>query len=271
MANNFQRFNRSFQESFQRARQIELQRQREERFERQLTVNAQFQQSQLNTQREQFAQRERRLTGQAGISADIREREFGLSERRVELAEAQFGRSEQFNLPPKLEFLGRLSKRGVPAKIIGDIDPLIPDDATAEESPVFFEVAQKLPFFQQESFFTFGLGEGFRERIKRPNVSQEEVAPEFRRFLQETNFASRPPGEQATILRSFEESLGINISGDDPKTAVPRDEVEFDLQSPFFQEIIKAERAKATQPAPTSPTERKQEGESIADFIRRTQ
>ena len=243
-------FARGFQESFQRAQQIDLQRQREERFDRQLIANADFQQSQLNLQRQQ----EERLGQQAETARGLRERQFGLAERRVELEERRFGQSEQdsINLNPKLEFLGKASKAGVPTSIVEEIAPLVPDDATAEETPIFFEVAEKLPFFKQEGFagLTFGLAPGFRKRIKRPNVSKEEVAPKFRGFLQSTNFANRPPSEQATILRSFESSLGIDISGDEPETAVARDQVEFDLQSEFFQDIIKAESGKGQEGNP---------------------
>ncbi len=235
-------FARSFQESFQRQQQIEIQRQREERFDRQLTANADFQQSQLNLQRQQ----EERLGQQAESTRGLRERQFGLAERRVELAEAQFGLSTQdtINLNPKLEFLGKASKAGVPTSIVEEIAPFIPDDATTEETPIFFEVAEKLPFFKQA--FLFGIGEGFGRR-KGPNISKEDVAPAFKGFLQSTNFANRTPSEQAAILRSFDESLGINREdgeGNIITNAVARDQVEFDLQSDFFKDIIKAEGGK---------------------------
>ncbi len=243
---NIIEFARSFQESFQRQQQIEIQRQREERFDRQLIANADFQQSQANTQRQQFEQREQRLAGQAEVSAGFRERQFGLAERRVELEEAQFGLSQQdlINLNPKLEFLGRASKAGVPTSIVEEIAPFIPDDATTEEAPIFFEVAEKLPFFKQA--FLFGIGEGFGRR-KGPNISKEDVAPAFKDFLQSTNFANRPLSEQAAILRSFEESLGINRKDAEGNitNAIARDQVEFDLQSEFFKDIIKAEGGKS--------------------------
>ncbi len=233
---NIVEFARSFQGSFQRQQQIELQRKREERFDRQLTANADFQQSQLNLQRQQ----EERLGQQAESTRGLRERQFGLAERRVELEERRFGQSTQdtIKLNPKLEFLGKASKAGVPTSIVEGIAPLIPDDATAEETPVFFEIAEKLPFFEQG---IFGFGKSFAAIKGRFNVQQEDVATEFRAFLQNTDFANRPFNEQQVILRSFEESLGVDIGGDDPETAVPRDEVEFDLQSEFFQSIIKRE------------------------------
>ena len=59
---NFQIANRAFQESFQRAKALDLQQQREERFERQLTVNANFQQANLNIQRQRVDLEERRLS-----------------------------------------------------------------------------------------------------------------------------------------------------------------------------------------------------------------
>ena len=83
-------FARSFQESFQRQQQIELQRQREERFDRQLTANADFQQSQANIQQQQFVQRELRLTGQAEVSAGFRERQLKVSEGRFGLETKRF-------------------------------------------------------------------------------------------------------------------------------------------------------------------------------------
>ncbi len=232
-------FARSFQESFQRQQQLELQKQREERFGRQLTANADFQQSQLNLSRQQ----EERLGQQAETTRGLRERQFGLAERRVELEERRFGLSQQdtINLNPKLEFLGKASKAGVPTSIVEEIAPFIPDDVTTEEAPIFFEVAEKLPFFEQEGLagLTFGLASGFRKRLFRPNVSKDEVAPQFRGFLQSTNFANRSASEQQTILRSFEESLGISET--DGRTAVARDQVEFDLQSPFFRDIVAKE------------------------------
>lgn len=242
-------FARGFQESFQRQQQLELQRQREKRFGRQLTANATFQQSQANTQRQQFEQTQQRLTKQAEAS-------FGLAREKFEFEKLKFGElmRDEINLNPKLEFLGKASKEGVPTSIVEQIEPFIPDDVTTEEAPIFFEVAQKLPFFKQDFLFGkgTGFGGGFGRRAKAPNAPKELIAPKFRSFLQDTDFANRPFNEQAAILRSFEESLGVNIRDAEDKiiNAVSRDEVEFDLQSPFFQKIIEEEGGKALQPVP---------------------
>ena len=282
MADNIIRFSRSFIESFQRAQQIELQKQREGRFGRQLIANADFQQSQLNLQRQRLDLAERQFergprpaglrTIQTGgvtsvfdpTTGQITETEFPSARVAGDIA----------TLPGKFGLAAKLKQSGLTGTVIDRLTAPIPADLDEEAAEAFLRASDEsvLPFFQQEAPLTFGLGKGFRAKIGRFNVQQEDVEPVFRKFLQDTQFATSTPAQQEGILRAFDESLGADITdakGRVQTRAVPRDEVEFDLQSPFFQKIIQVERAKAPQPTGPSPTKRKQD-ESIGDFLRRT-
>ena len=149
-------FARSFQESFQRAQQLDLQRQREERFDRQLIANADFQQSQANTQREQFAQRERRLSGQAEVSADFRERQLKVSEGRFGLEKKRFETGDfgkTFVNTPKFfeqEFGFSSEKAQVSAEIARGIRPKGIDRFSSLELTRMAEVLQNS--FSPEAF-----------------------------------------------------------------------------------------------------------------------
>ncbi len=246
MARNIINFARGFQESFQRAQQIKIQRQREERFDRQLTANADFQQSQLNLQRQRLDLAERQfergptgsfgavqLGGQTGIinrrTGDITETAF-LSARVA---------GDVTTLPGKFGLAAKLKQSGLTGTVINQLTKNIPSDLNEEAAESFLRANDEsvLPFFQQT---IFGFGKMKFAGIKgRFNVQQEDVAGPFRKFLQDTDFATGTPDQQEGILRAFDESLGVDIEGGG--RAVPRDEVDFDLQSPFFQKIVKIE------------------------------
>lgn len=249
-------FARGFQESFQRSKALDLQRQREERFDRQLTANAEFQQSQLNLSRRrvELAEAEfergrpKRLQAiQTGDVTSVFDPATG-GIRGTAFPSAKVAGEGRGTLPGKFGLASELSAVGLTGTAVSEAIQNIPSDLNKEAAAGFLRASDEtiLPFFQQEPPITFGLGKGFRSRIFRPNVSQEEITPVFKKFLQDTNFAGSSPDQQEGILRAFEESLGQDVI-DGPR-AVPRDEVDFDLESPFFKQIIEAERAKATQP-----------------------
>ncbi len=241
-------FARSFQESFQRAQQIDLQRQREERFDRQLTANADFQQSQLNLQRQRQDLAERQFergpkpAGLRAIQTGDVTSVFDPTTGQISptaFPSARVAGDTGSALPGRFGVAAQLKETGITGTALTAATENIPLDLNQEEAEGFLLGSEAAPFFQQEHPLTFGLGKGFRARIGRPNVSKEEVAPEFKKFLQNTNFATATPEQQTGILRAFEESLGVGF--EDGDTAVPKDEVDFDLQSPFFQSIIRRE------------------------------
>ena len=266
MADNIIRFARSFQESFQRAQQIELQRQREERFGRQLIANADFQQSQLNLQRQrldlaerQFKQGPRPLglrTIQTGPTTSI----FDPAEGTITPTGFPSARvaGDVTTLPGKFGLAAKLKQSGLTGTVVNQLIQGIPADLNEEAAEAFLRASDEsvLPFLEQT---VFGFGKMKFAGIKgRFNVQQEDIAPVFRKFLQDTQFATSTPAQQEGILRAFDESLGADITDAKGKVqtrAVPRDEVEFDLQSPFFQKIIQTERAKAIQELPKPKTQ----------------
>ena len=245
-------FARSFQEAFQRQQQIEIQRQREERFDRQLTANADFQQSQLNLQRQAQDLRERQfergpsgsfgavqLGGQTGV---INRRTGELDVPIDPTTGAAFPSArvagDTTTLPGKFALAAKLKQSGLTGTVINELTQNIPSDLNEESAEAFLRASDEsvLPFFEQT---TFGFGKtkfGAQPFVK--NVSQKEAEGPFRKFLQDNNFASATPDQQEGILRAFDESLGLDLG---ESRAVPRDEIDFDLQSEFFQSIIKRE------------------------------
>ncbi len=237
-------FSRSFLESFQRAQQLDLQRQREERFGRQLTANAGFQQSQLNLQRQRLDLQERQFErGPSGSfgTAQLGGRTGIINRRTGEITETAFPSArvagDTTTLPGKFALAAKLKQSGLTGTVINQLTQNIPSDLNEESAEAFLRASDEsvLPFFEQ-TIFGFGKTKFGISPFK--NVSQKEAEGPFRKFLQDTNFASATPDQQEGILRAFDESLGLDF-GD--SRAVPRDEVDFDLQSPFFQAIIKRE------------------------------
>ncbi len=238
-------FARSFQESFQRQQQIEIQRQREERFNRQLIANADFQQSQLNLQRQRFGLEQQRFERgtptkfQAINTGDIKSI-FDPVKGTITPTEAQSSRvagDDTSGLPGKFTFGKSLKESGVTGREITERVSAIPPDLDAEAATAFDSARDFLPFFEQT---TFGFGKtkfGAQPFVK--NVSQKEIQGPFIKFLQDTQFAAKTENEQGAILRAFDNFLGVDET--DGRTSVPRDEVDFDLQSEFFQSIIKRE------------------------------
>jgi len=238
-------FARNFQESFQRQQQIEIQRQREERFGRQLTANADFQQSQLNLQRQRFDLEERRFV-RGPKPAGLRAIQTGAKTSVFDPATGQITETafpsarvagDTTTLPGKFALAAKLKQSGLTGTVINQLTQNIPSDLNEESAEAFLRASDEsvLPFFEQT---TFGFGKTKFGISPFKNVSQKEAEGPFRKFLQETNFASATPDQQEGILRAFDESLGLDF-GD--SRAVPRDEIDFDLQSPFFQSIIKRE------------------------------
>ena len=250
MANNFQIANRAFQESFQRARALDLQRQREERFDRQLQVNSQFRQADLNIQRERVDLERKRF--ERGTPSRFQAINTGATKSVFdpstgEISPTAFASTKVAGetggaLPGRFAVAATLKESGITGTALTAATENIPLDLNRGEAEGFLLGSEAAPFFQQEGRFTFGAGKGFRARIGRPNVSKEEVEPELKEFLQKTNFATSTPDQQTGILRAFEESLGISF--EDGDTAVPRDEVEFDLKSEFFSKIVEVEKIK---------------------------
>ena len=242
---NIIQFARSFQESFQRQQQIEIQRQREERFGRQLTANADFQQSQLNLQRQRLDLQERQF--ERGPSGSFGAVQLGgqtgvINRRTGDITETAFPSArvagDTTTLPGKFALAAKLKQSGLTGTVINELTQNIPSDLNEESAEAFLRASDEsiLPFFEQT---IFGFGKTKFAGIKGIfNVSQKEAEGPFRKFLQDTNFASATPNQQEGILRAFDESLGLDF-GD--SRAVPRDEIDFDLQSPFFQAIIKRE------------------------------
>ncbi len=241
-------FARSFQESFQRQQQIEIQRQREERFDRQLIANADFQQSQLNLQRQRFEleqQRFERGPKPAGLRAIQTGQTTSIFDPSTgKITETAFPSArvagDTTTLPGKFALAAKLKQSGLTGTVINQLTQNIPSDLNEESAEAFLRASDEsvLPFFEQT---TFGFGKtkfGAQPFVK--NVSQKEAEGLFREFLQETNFASATPDQQEGIIRAFDESLGVSEE-EGGRTAVPRDEIDFDLQSPFFQAIIKRE------------------------------
>ncbi len=257
---NIIEFARSFGESFQRQQAIELQRRREERFDRQLVANADFQQSQLNLQRQrldlQEKQFERGPTGsfgavQLGGQTGVIDRQTG------EITETAFPSARVAGdaggaLPGRFGVAAQLKESGITGTAITEATQNIPLDLNQEEAEGFLLGSDEsvLPFFEQGFLgfgkMKFGAQKGFF------NVNRQEVTGPFRDFLRDTNFATKTPDQQAGILRAFDESLGQDET--DGKTAVPRDEVDFDLESDFFKDIIKAEGGKAANGSPLDQT-----------------
>ncbi len=204
---NIIEFARSFQESFQRQQQLELQRQREERFDRQLTANAGFRQADLNIKRQQL---------------DLQERQFGGA------------------LPGRFGVAAQLKESGITGTALTAATQNIPLDLNQGEAEGFLLGSDEsvLPFFEQ-GILGFGKMK-FGKQLGVFNVNKEEAALSFKKFLKDTNFAEKTLDQQTGILRAFEESLGISET--DGRTAVSKAEVDFDLQSEFFQKIIAQEK-----------------------------
>ncbi len=242
---NIIEFARSFQESFQRQQQIELQRQREERFDRQLVANADFQQSQLNLQRQRLDLQERQFergpkpAGLRAIQTGATTSVFDPSTGQISPTQFPSARvaGDTTTLPGKFSFGKSLKESGVTGSEITERVSAIPPDLSAEAAEAFDSARDSLPFFEQ-TIFGFGRTKfGAQPFVK--NVSQKEIEGPFKKFLQDTNFASTTPDRQEGILRAFDSFLGVSET--DGRTAVPRDEIDFDLQSEFFQAIIKRE------------------------------
>ncbi len=243
---NIIEFARSFQESFQRQQQIELQRQREERFDRQLVANADFQQSQLNLQRQRLDLQERQFE-RGPKPAGLRAIQTGATTSVFDPATGDISPTafpsarvagDTTTLPGKFALAAKLKQSGLTGTTINQLTQNIPSDLNEESAEAFLRASDEsvLPFFEQ-TIFGFGKTKfGAQPFVK--NVSQKEAEGPFRKFLQDTNFASATPDQQEGILRAFDESLGLDF-GD--SRAVPRDEIDFDLQSEFFQAIIKRE------------------------------
>ncbi len=244
---NIIQFARSFQESFQRQQQIELQRQREERFDRQLIANADFQQSQLNLQRQRLDLQERQF--ERGPSGSFGAVQLGpqtgvINRRTGDITETGFPSAKVAGdtggaLPGRFGVAAQLKETGITGTALTEATRNIPLDLNRGEAEGFLLGSDEsvLPFFEQT---VFGFGKMKFAGIKGIfNVNRQEVTSSFKDFLRDTNFATKTPDQQTGILRAFEESLGQNIT--DGPSAVPRDEIDFDLQSPFFQAIIKRE------------------------------
>ncbi len=242
-------FARSFQESFQRQQQIEIQRQREERFDRQLTANADFQQSQLNLQRQRLDLQERQF--ERGPSGSFGAVQLGgqtgvINRRTGDITETAFPSARVAGdtggaLPGRFGVAAQLKESGITGTALTQATQNIPLDLNQEEAEGFLLGSDEsvLPFFKQDLLFGKGTGGGGFGRRIGPNLPKELLAPAFKKFLQETNFATKTPDQQTGILRAFDESLGVSET--DGETAVSRDEIDFDLQSEFFQSIIKRE------------------------------
>ena len=251
-------FARNFQESFQRQQQIELQRQREERFDRQLIANADFQQSQLNFQRQRLDLAERQFErGPSGSFGAVQlGRQTGVINRRTgDITETAFPSARVAGdtgraLPGRFGVAAQLKETGLTGTALTQATQNIPLDLNQGEAEGFLLGSDEsvLPFFEQ-GILGFGKMK-FGKQLGVFNVNRQEVTGPFKDFLRNTNFATKTTDQQTGILRAFEESLGVDITGDNAKTAVPRDEIDFDLQSPFFQSIIKAERAKTQEGNP---------------------
>lgn len=248
--NNFQIANRAFQESFQRARALDLQRKREERFDRQLQINSQFQQSSLNLQRQRVDLERRRFESPSPLNLrtiQTGEKTSIFNPRTGQIQETAFpsakvaGEGTGTALPGRFGVAARLKESGITGTALTEATENIPLDLNAEEAEGFLRGSDEsaLPFFKQS---IIGFGKGFQATPFKKNVLKEDVEGPLKKFLQDTNFATSTPDQQTGILRAFESSLGIDIEGGD--RAVPREEVEFDLKSAFFQKIVEAEKTK---------------------------
>ncbi len=257
---NIIEFGRSFQEAFQRQQQIEIQRQREERFDRQLTANAGFRQADLNIKRQQLDLQERQFERgpQGSFGAVQLGSQTGVINRRTgEISETAFpsarvaGDTGDTFSPGKFGIATQLKEAGLTGTAVTEAIQNIPIGFNREEAEGFLLGGDPsvVPFLRQESPLTFGLAKGFGAQPFTKNASQTEIEPIFKKFLQDTDFAGKTPDQQRGILAAFESSLGkerLDIEGG--KNVVPRDEVDFDLQSEFFQKIIEAEGGKSLQP-----------------------
>lgn len=245
---NIIEFARSFQASFQRQQALELQQQREERFGRQLTANAGFRQADLNLRREQLDLQERQFERgpqgsfgavQLGGRTGIVNRQTGEVTVPTDPAtgtafpSARVAGDTGSALPGKFALAAKLKESGLTGTAIGQLTQNIPADLNAEGAEGFLLGSEAAPTFEQS---LLGFGKSFA-RKKGPNVKKEDVAPKFREFLQKTNFATATPDQRVGILRAFDESLGLGF--EDGTNVVAKGQVEFDLESPFFQDIIK--------------------------------
>lgn len=235
-------FARSFQESFQRQQAIELQKQREERFDRQLVANADFQQSQLNLQKQRADLAERQFErGPAGSFGAVQLGEkTGVMDRLTgEITETEFPSARVAGdtgstLPGRFGVAAQLKESGFTGTALTEATQNIPLDLNQEEAEGFLLGSEAAPVFEQG---LLGFGKSFGKKPGFFNVPKEDVAPEFREFLQKTNFATATSDQRVGILRAFDESLGAGF--EDGPNVVAKDQVEFDLESPFFQKIIK--------------------------------
>lgn len=236
-------FARGFQESFQRQQQIELQRQREERFDRQLTANAGFRQADLNLRRERVELERRRLeqpaTGSFG-AVQLGGQTGVINRRTGEITETAFPSARVAGdtggaLPGKFALAAKLKESGLTGTAIGQLTQNIPADLNEEEAGGFLLGSEAAPVFEQG---LLGFGKSFARKIG-PNVKKEDVGPKFEEFLRKTNFGTATSDQQTGILRAFDESLGLGF--EDGPNVVAKGQVEFDLQSPFFQAIVKRE------------------------------
>lgn len=244
---NFQIANRAFIESFQRSKALDIQRQREERFERQVQINANFQQANLNIQRQRVDLEERRFE-RGGTPVNLRTIQTGattsiFNPRTGEIEETAFPSAKVAGdtgraIPGRFGVAAQLKESGITGTALTRATENIPLDLNAEEAEGFLLGSEAAPVFEQS---LLGFGKSF-SRKKGPNVKKEDVEGPFKEFLQKTNFATSTPDQQTGILRSFSESLGVGF--EDGPSVVARDEVEFDLKSEFFQKIVEAEKTK---------------------------
>lgn len=238
---NIIEFARSFQESLQRQQAIELQRQREERFDRQLIANADFQQANLNIRKQQLDLQERQFERgpQGSFGAVQLGSQTGVINRRTgAITETAFPSARVAGdtggaLPGRFGVAAQLKESGITGTALTAATQNIPLDLNQEEAEGFLLGSEAAPVFEQS---LLGFGKKFARKIG-PNVSKEDVAPKFREFLQKTNFATATSDQRVGILRAFDESLGVGF--DDGPNVVAKDQVEFDLESPFFQKIVK--------------------------------
>lgn len=246
---NIIEFARGFQESFQRQQQIELQKQRTERFDRQLIANADFQQANLNIRKQQLDLQERQFERgpQGSFGAVQLGSQTGVINRRTgAITETGFPSARVAGdtggaLPGRFGVAAQLKEAGITGTALTEATQNIPLDLNREEAEGFLLGSEATPFFEQG--FLFGFGKSFGRR-RGPNVRKEDVGPKFEEFLRKTNFGTATQDQQTGILRAFDESLGQefkDVPGETEPNIVAKSEVEFDLQSEFFQAIIKKE------------------------------